>query len=65
MLPGNARAPEPDLKRYYDIPVPENVKVFVHEEDGAIARLVLPRSKRLIEAEIAGASRGYEIGCVD
>ena len=51
--------PKAVLRDDYDIAVPESMKVFVHEEDATTAHLVLPRSKRLTEAEMATASGAY------
>ena len=40
------------------VTIPEGMTVRVHEEDSATAHLVLPRSKRLTEAEMASVSGG-------
>ena len=46
------------LKEELGVTVPEGVTVRVHEEDSATAHLVLPRSDRLTEAELASVSGG-------
>ena len=46
------------LQEEMGIAVPEGVTVCVHEEDSSTAHLVLPRSGRLSEAEMASASGG-------
>lgn len=51
--------PKAVLREDYDIVIPENMKLFVHEEDAVTAHLVLPRSKKLTEAELATASGAY------
>lgn len=43
----------------YGIVLPENLKLHVHEEDATTAHLVLPRSKKLTEAELEAASGAY------
>ncbi len=44
------------LRDDYGIVLPENLKLHVHEEDATTAHLVLPRSKKLTEEELASAS---------
>ena len=46
------------LKDELGVTVPEGVTVHVHEENSATAHLVLPRSNRLTEAELASVSGG-------
>ena len=46
------------LKEEMGVTVPEGMTVRVHEEDSATAHLVLPRSNRLTEAELASVSGG-------
>ena len=47
------------LRDDYGIVLPENLKLHVHEEDATTAHLVLPRSKKLTEEELASASGAY------
>ena len=47
------------LRDDYGIVVPENMKLHVHEDDATTAHLVLPRSKKLTEAELEAASGAY------
>ena len=47
------------LRDDYGILLPENLKLHVHEEDATTAHLVLPRSKKLTEAELESASGAY------
>ena len=44
------------LSDEYGIVLPENLRLHVHEEDATTAHLVLPRSRKLTEAELASAS---------
>lgn len=44
--------PKAVLREDYDIVVPEKLNLFVHEDDATTAHLVLPRSKKLTEAEL-------------
>ena len=44
------------LSEDYGIVLPENLKLHVHEEDATTAHLVLPRSKKLTEEELASAA---------
>lgn len=46
------------LREDYDIVLPENLNLHVHEEDATTAHLVLPRSKKLTEAELEAAAGG-------
>ena len=46
------------IQEEYGITVPPNMNVIVHEEDGQTAHVVLPRSKRLTEAELQAAAGG-------
>ncbi len=48
--------PKEVLREDYDLVVPESLKLFVHEEDATTAHLVLPRSKKLTEAELETAA---------
>ena len=48
--------PKATLREDFDIAVPENLKLYVHEEDATSAHLVLPRSKKLTDAEMEAAS---------
>ena len=47
------------LRDDYGIVLPENLKLHVHEEDATTAHLVLPRSKKLTDEELASASGAY------
>ena len=48
------------LRDDYGIVLPENLKLHVHEEDATTAHLVLPRSRKLTEEELASTSgSGY------
>lgn len=51
--------PNEVIKEELGVTIPEGVTVHVHEEDGATAHLVLPRSARLTEAEMASVSGGW------
>ncbi len=51
--------PREVLRDDYGILLPENLKLHVHEEDATTAHLVLPRSKKLTEAELESASGAY------
>lgn len=51
--------PREVLRDDYGILLPENLKLHVHEEDATTAHLVLPRSKKLSEAELESASGAY------
>ena len=46
------------LREELGVTIPDGVTVHVHEEDGANAHMVLPRSARLSEAEMASVSGG-------
>lgn len=46
------------LEEELGVTIPEGLTVHVHEEDSATAHLVLPRSNRLTEAEMASVSGG-------
>ncbi len=50
--------PKAILRDDYGIVMPEHLNLYVHEEDATSAHLVLPRSKRLTEAELATVSGG-------
>ena len=51
--------PRATLRDDYGIVLPENLKVCVHQEDATTAHLVLPRSKKLTDAELEAASGAY------
>lgn len=51
--------PREVLRDDYGILLPENLRLHVHEEDATTAHLVLPRSKKLTEAELESASGAY------
>lgn len=46
------------LRDDYGIALPENLKLCVHEENATTAHLVLPRSKKLSDAELEATSAG-------
>ncbi len=46
------------LKEELGVTIPEGLTVHVHEEDSTAAHLVLPRSNRLTDAEMARVSGG-------
>ena len=50
--------PKAILKEEYGIAIPESLNLYVHEDDTTSAHLVLPRSKRLTENELAAVSGG-------
>ena len=47
------------LRDDYGIALPENLKLFVHEEDSTTAHLVLPRSKKLTDAELEATAGAW------
>ena len=49
------------LKDELGVTVPEGLTIHVHEEDNATAHLVLPRSNRLTQSEMASVSGGLSI----
>ena len=51
--------PREVLRDDYGILLPESLKLHVHEEDATTAHLVLPRSRKLSEAELESASGAY------
>ena len=51
--------PREVLRSDYDIVLPEQLNLHVHEEDATNAHLVLPRSKKLTEAELSVAAGAY------
>ena len=51
--------PKATLREDYGIALPENLNLYVHEDDATTAHLVLPRSRKLTEAELEAASGGY------
>ena len=48
--------PKAALRDDYDIVLPETLKLCVHEEDATTAHIVLPRSRKLTDAELEAAS---------
>ena len=50
--------PRAVLRDDYGISLPENLKLCVHEENATTAHLVLPRSKKLSDAELEATSAG-------
>ena len=51
--------PKATLREDYGLDLPENLNLHVHEEDLTTAHIVLPRSKKLTEAELQAASGAY------
>ena len=51
--------PRSILREDYGIALPENLKLFVHEEDATTAHLVLPRSKKLTDAELEATAGAW------
>ena len=51
--------PKATLREEYGLDLPENLNLHVHEENLTTAHLVLPRSKKLTEAELQAASGAY------
>ena len=51
--------PKATLREDYGLDLPENLNLHVHEDDLTTAHLVLPRSKKLTEAELQAASGAY------
>ena len=51
--------PKATLREDYGLDLPENLNLHVHEDDATTAHLVLPRSKKLTEAELQAASGAY------
>ena len=51
--------PKATLLEDYGLDLPENLNLYVHEEDLTTAHIVLPRSKKLTEAELQAASGAY------
>ena len=51
--------PREVLRGDFDIVLPEQMTLKVHEEDATTAHLVLPRSKKLTDEELEAASGAY------
>ena len=51
--------PKATLREDYGLDLPENLNLYVYEDDLTTAHLVLPRSKKLTEAELQAASGAY------
>lgn len=51
--------PKATLREDYGLDLPESLNLHVHEDDLTTAHLVLPRSKKLTEAELQAASGAY------
>ena len=51
--------PKAALREDYGLDLPESLNLHVHEDDLTTAHLVLPRSKKLTEAELQAASGAY------
>ena len=54
--------PSSALKEAFDISVPDDFKVVVHEDDARTAHLVLPESVELTDAQLVQAAGG--LGCM-
>ena len=48
--------PKATLRDDYDIVLPETLNLYVHEEGATTAHIVLPRSRKLTDAELEAAS---------
>ncbi len=48
--------PKATLREDYGLDLPKNLNLCVHEDDATTTHLVLPRSKKLTEAELQAAS---------
>ena len=51
--------PSSALKEAFDINVPEDFNVVVHEEDSRTAHLVLPATSELTDAQLQQAAGGF------
>ena len=58
-------SPRSALKEAFDIEVPEDFNVEVHEEDARTAHLVLPASAELTDAQLQQAAGGIFCGNID
>ena len=56
--------PNSALKETFDIEVPEDFNVVVHEDDARTVHLVLPASSELTDAQLEQAAGG-ELPCLD
>ena len=54
--------PSSALKEAFDIEVPEDFNVLVHEDDARTAHLVLPASPELTDAQLQQAAGGFCYG---
>ena len=54
--------PSTALKEAFDIEVPEDFNVLVHEDDARTAHLVLPASPELTDAQLEQAAGGNWCG---
>ena len=52
--------PNSALKDAFDIEVPEDFNVVIHEEDARTAHLVLPASRELTDTQLQQAAGGFE-----
>lgn len=57
--------PRSALKEAFDIEVPDDFNVEVHEEDARTAHLVLPASAELSDAQLQQATGGIFCGNID
>lgn len=58
-------SPRSALKEVFDIEVPDDFNVVVHEEDARTAHLVLPASAELSDAQLQQATGGIFCGNID
>lgn len=58
-------SPRSALKEVFDIEVPDDFNVVVHEEDARTAHLVLPASAELSDAQLQQAAGGIFCGNID
>ena len=54
--------PNSALKEAFDLEVPEDFNVVVHEDDARTAHLVLPASPELTDAQLQQAAGGFCYG---
>ena len=52
--------PNSALKEAFDIEVPKDFNVVIHQEDARTAHLVLPASRELTDAQLQQAAGGLE-----
>ena len=57
--------PKSALKEAFDVEVPDDYKVVVHEDDARTAHLVLPASGELTDAQLQQAAGGIFCGNIN